>query len=153
MVLRDSLRRAVPEAVKPLFRSVAAAFDPLPRALHRLRGGDAVPPWRVRASVGQPSISRYVAEGALVADEIERLLAAYGTPLREFNAICDLASGPGKVLCELQPASWARIAALDVNGAAIEWLRATRPDVDAQVNSPRPPTAFEPGAFDLILSI
>jgi SAM-dependent methyltransferase len=146
-------RRALPEGLKPPLRAIAALVDPLPRAWNRVRGGERVPPRRVRASVGQPSIARYLAEGEIVAAELRALLRATGKPLEGFDAICDLASGPGKVLTALRPASGTRVAAIDVNADAIRWLATRVPGIDARVGTPAPPTSFPSGSFDLIISI
>lgn len=148
-----SLRRAIPEAAKPPLRSLAAALDPFPRALHRLRGGESVPPRQLRVSVGQPSLRAYLAEGRVVAAEVERLLAGHGRPLASFAAVCDLASGPGKVLRALPLGAGASVAALDVNAASIAWLRAHAAGVDARVVAPLPPSSFPDASFDLVLSI
>jgi SAM-dependent methyltransferase len=107
----------------------------------------------LRASVGQPSVRAYLDEGAVVAGEVQDLLRRLGRPLATFESLCDLASGPGKVLLALDAPTPARLSAIDVNRPAIEWLRRRRPDVDARAEPPLPPTSFPPEAFDLVLSI
>ncbi|MDQ3728733.1 MAG: class I SAM-dependent methyltransferase [Actinomycetota bacterium] len=114
---------------------------------------EPVPPRAVRASVGQPSRTRYREEGRIVAVELERTLVSIGRPLRTFSSICDLASGPGKVLCRLDLPPAAKVAALDVNQNAIAWLSAHLDAVDARVGEPVPPTSFEESSFDLLFSI
>lgn len=149
-----SLRRRVPEPLKPALRAVAEGVDALVGLVDRRRVADGpVPPRRIRASVGQPSRRRYRAEGRLVAEELERLLEGLKRPLSSFEAICDLASGPGKVLCRLDLPAGSSVAAIDVNGDAIEWLRARLPGVDARAEGSLPPTSFVDASFDLLFSI
>lgn len=149
-----ALRRAIPERAKPLLRGVANAVDPL---LLRLRRDPAasreLPSRPLRASVGQPSASAYLREGRQVATELGELLSGADHPLGEAEAICDLASGPGKVLDHLEAGPVAKLAAVDVNPAAIEWLRRNRPEVDARRTDPTPPCPFEDRSFDLLFSI
>lgn len=83
----------------------------------------------------------------------ELLLDVAGVPAEAFGAICDLASGPGKVLTALHVSSPARVAAIDVNAEAVRWLRWRLPGVDARVEDPIPPTSFPAGSFDLVVSI
>lgn len=81
------------------------------------------------------------------------MLLALGHPLGSFGSICDLASGPGKVLSALRTQNLQRVAAIDVNHGSISWLRSHLKHVDARVERPMPPTSFEEASFDLVLSI
>ena len=149
------LRRRLPESVKPALRAVAGIADPMVDLIDRRLGGDRepVPPRRIRASVGQPSRTRYREEGRLVAAELVATLEAVGRPLAGFQTICDLASGPGKVLCHLDLPAERHVAAIDVNQDAIAWLHRRLPWVDARAEGPLPPTSFEGASFDLLFSI
>jgi SAM-dependent methyltransferase len=149
----SALRRALPERVKPPLRFLANAVDPVVRVGSRARRNGAIPPRRLRASVGQPSSARYLAEGETVAGELTELLAEHGRALGEFHSICDLASGPGKVLARLDPSPGSALAAIDVNAESIEWLKRTLPEVDARAERPLPPTSFADGSFDLVVAI
>ncbi len=155
MDLVRRVRRRVPESLKPPLRNLAGAADRISRGAERLRPDppQQVPPRRIRASVGQPSASRYREEGALVARELQELLESIGQPIDSFQSICDLASGPGKVLgfVSWDPAS--SVSAVDVNVDAIDWLRSEMPWVDARAEKPWPPTTIPADTFDLIYSI
>jgi len=113
----------------------------------------SLPPRRLRASVGQPSRRLYREEGRMVAGELQQLLAEIGRPLAGFERVCDLASGPGKVLCELDLDAAEYVAAIDVNREAITWLNTRLPRVDARAEDVLPPTSFEESHFDLLISI
>jgi SAM-dependent methyltransferase len=112
-----------------------------------------VPPRKLRTSVGQPSATRYATEGEIVANELTALLRESARPLDRFSSICDLASGPGKVLTRLEIPGSTAIAAIDVNAEAIAWLSGHVPRIDARAEQPLPPTSFPDESFDLIVSI
>lgn len=149
------MRRHMPEPLKPALRALADRLDAVSAMFERLSGAarEPVPPRQVRASVGQPSRSRYRDEGKMVAGELERALISIGNPLGESVAICDLASGPGKVLCWLDLPRDASVAAIDVNPEAIDWLNERLPEVDARTGRSLPPTTFDAQSFDLLFSI
>ena len=149
------VRRRLPEPLKPPLRHLAGAVDWIPRAVERLRPDPPrpVPPRRIRASVGQPSASRYREEGAIVAGELQELLESLGRPVSSFESICDLASGPGKILGCVRWDTASSVTAVDVNADAIDWLRRQMPRVKARAEQPWPPTMIPAGSFDLIYSI
>jgi SAM-dependent methyltransferase len=149
------LRRLVPLPVKRSLSAVLNLADPLARASWRRRtnAAEPVPPRKLRAHVGAPRIADYVSDGRTTATEIESVLADHGRPIAGFDSICDLGCGSGRVLTQLRLGGHARVCGTDVDDEGIEWLRNHFPEVDARVNEAQPPTRFDDGSFDLLLSI
>jgi SAM-dependent methyltransferase len=91
--------------------------------------------------------------GRLGADDYEDALATLGQRLADFSAIFEFGAGCGRITRWLvKRAPGARIAASDIDAAAITWMREYMPGVDARLNDALPPLPFEADLFDLVLA-
>jgi SAM-dependent methyltransferase len=143
----------------PIKRAVSGglnALDPLATRRWRSRTGEdevPIPPRRLRARVGDPSVGEWVPGGERVARELNGILETHGLPLSSFGSVCDFGCGSGRVLSHLDVAPGATLHGMDVDAEAIDWVRANLPEIDARANPAHGPAPFEDGSFDFLCSI
>lgn len=147
----------LPAPLKRAAQMALTAADPIAVRRYRRRNAVAepIPPIELRARVGSPEISAYVASGDGYIRLMERMLREADRSMSDFEAVLDFGCGCGRVLVPL----WRRwegetgFHGCDIDEGAIAWLREHHPEIPVEVTKFRPPLPYEEGSFDLIYSI
>src|SRR5919198_1142369 len=149
------LRPFVPRQVKWLLRPLLGAVDPIAVAAYRRRTGERrpIPPRRLRAAVGSPSIERYFAAGHGNAAGLLAALRHLGREIGEFESVLDFGCGCGRTLQNLTLADGPTFHGCDVDEQAIEWAARHLEPARFEVNGFAPPLPYADDSFDLIYAI
>ena len=84
---------------------------------------------------------------------LERALSLVGSEFADYHRLLDFGCGPGRYLRHLGPlAATTEIHGADIDGEAIEWLRANVPYGTYTTIPAQPPTAYGDGMFDLVIN-
>jgi SAM-dependent methyltransferase len=111
------------------------------------------PPDLVRRVTGSTDLEHFDSSGALDVADFEAALTRTGRHLRDFGHGFDFGCGCGRLLRHLGVGpDAATLAGSDIDAAAIEWLTAAMPTVDARVNAALPPLPFDRARFDLVVA-
>jgi SAM-dependent methyltransferase len=148
------LAAGLPRPAKAAAQLVLTAIDPLARARYRRRTGtrDPIPPISLRARVGTPRIEPFMRATAEYAEQAAR---AAGRDLESFGAILDFGCGSGRTLVPLarRLGPDADLHGCDIDAEAVGWLARHHPELKLQTTGSEPPLPYEPGSFDLVISV
>lgn len=131
-------------------------LDPLATAYWNATRGarPPIPPLRLRARVGSPSIRAFLRQGGRHVEDLEGTLRAHGHDIAEFSTILDFGCGAGRQLRELvERAPRAELLGVDLDAESIEWLRGSGINGGFVVGSPSPPLPLDDGSVDLAYAI
>jgi SAM-dependent methyltransferase len=150
-------RRLAAELPRPAKRAAQlalSAVDPVARTRYRRRTGtrEPIPPIALRARVGTPGIAAFMRAHAGYAEQAAR---AAGRSLDSFRSILDFGCGCGRTLVPLarRLGSEAEVCGCDIDAEAIQWLQTHHPQLRLRVTGAEPPLPYEPGSFDLVISV
>jgi SAM-dependent methyltransferase len=103
---------------------------------------------------GDPHPESFFKYGRLSVEGHRNALASIGRKLEDYEQILDFGCGCGRMLTWLQPLAeqGAKLYGTDTDAEAVAWVQENLPFVEASVNEPLPPTAYDNGQFDLVFN-
>jgi SAM-dependent methyltransferase len=107
----------------------------------------------IQRVIGDTSAARFAMGGATIFKNIEAYLAELGHCWADFPRILDWGCGAGRVTRYMLSETGCRVTGADIDPDNIAWCRQAYPDGRFEQVPLRPPTAFEDGAFDLVLGL
>lgn len=107
----------------------------------------------IQRVIGDTSAVRFAMGGATIFKNLESYLAELGRGWADFPRILDWGCGAGRVTRYMLSETGCGITGADIDPDNIAWCRQAYPDGRFEQVPLRPPTAFEDGAFDLVVGL
>jgi SAM-dependent methyltransferase len=123
--------------------------------VHLPRAPGPIPPEALRERVAGTKDERWFdGSGASTVEEWIRALRCIGTSVEQFPTVADFGCGCGRALRHLEQrlTPEQRLVGPDVDQEAVQWLEVNYPWISTFAIDRHPPTPFEEGSIDLVLS-
>lgn len=110
------------------------------------------PEANIRRLTGDADATRFAMGGAMVFKNIEHCLGEMGLGWTDFPRVLDWGCGAGRMTRYLLGETGCAVTGIDSDAGNVAWCRGSYPGARFET-VPRPPTAFEAGAFDLVVGL